>query len=555
LPFLGKPVSIEIGPDSVKVAQLTCRAGMSSFACPPGRRGAVGAVRFAEQELPPGARWEIGGDPAPIAQAIRQAMARAGIRARRAIIVLPRGQVTARVGAFPPARRDELRRVVEYDLADHIPFPVDQVVMDFQALGPSRDQAGLTDVLVVAAPRELIREHLRVAEHLGLRVSAVTIDALALDDLARMTGADPAGLALAIDVGPRATVINVALQGELLLTRSVAAGGNQLSRAIQDDFGVTAEEAQSLRDREGLLLLDKAPRPGALRAWADGLVGEIRRSALSFGPARVSKLVLTAQAAAAPGLADLLGAEFGIEPAVVTAAAAFPRADFWGTDPETADRCLLAMAAALRAVGSTRWALSLVPPEMAQARRAARARALAAAGIVCALLAMVGAYLLVSRQAGAERAQAARLRARLKSAETQRAQAQAILSERDRLAEQLNSLAIVPVRRYAALELLRAIAVYAPQDLALSSFILRPDQPLELLGTAADPAAVAGLQHNLSLSPLVRRADLLNLTRTARGPARGQAAEQLTFSIQVHLWTEKEAEPRAVSLRRERGRP
>lgn len=538
MPLLGKPVSIEIGPESVKVAQVS------------DRRGAVQTVRFAEQELPAGARWEIGGDPAPFVQAIRQAMVRAGIRARSAILVLPRGQVTARVGAFPAAHRDELRRVVEYDLADHIPFPVDQVVVDFQSIGPSREQPGLANVLVVAAPRELIREHLRVAEHLGLRVSAVTVDALALDDLARMAGGEPAGMALAIDVGPRATIINVALHGELQLTRSVAAGGNQLVRAIQDDFGVGAEQAQRLREGEGLLLLEKAPRPGALRAWADSLVGEIRRSALSFGPVQISRLVLTGQGASAPGLAEMLGAEFSVAAALITAPMAFPRAEFWGSDAQTADRCLLAMAAGLRAIRKSRWALSLVPPEIAQARRTARVRTVAAAGTLCVVLAMVGLYLLVSKQAGAERAEVAALRARLKSTDAQRAKAQAILSERDRLGEHMASLEIVSVRRYTALEVLRTIAVYAPQEISLSNFTLRPDQPLELRGTAADSAAVAGLQHSLGLGPLVKRARLTSIERVA---GRGQAADHLNFSMQLHLWTEKEAEPRGVSLRRQGG--
>lgn len=544
MPLLGKPVSIEIGPESVKVAQVS------------DRRGAVETVRFAEQELPAGARWEIGGDPAPFVQAIRQAMVRAGIRARSAILVLPRGQVTARVGAFPAAHRDELRRVVEYDLADHIPFPVDQVVVDFQSIGPSREQPGLANVLVVAAPRELIHEHLRVAEHLGLRVSAVTVDALALDDLARMAGGEPADMALAIDVGPRATIINVALHGELQLTRSVAAGGNQLVRAIQDDFGVGAEQAQRLLESEGLLLLEKAPRPGAppgerrLRAWADSLVGEIRRSALSFGPVQISRLVLTGQGASAPGLAEMLGAEFSVGAALITAPMAFPRAEFWGSDAQTADRCLLAMAAGLRAIRKSRWALSLVPPEIAQARRTARVRTVAAAGTLCVVLAMVGLYLLVSKQAGAERAEVAALRARLKSTDTQRAKAQAILSERDRLGEQMASLEIVSVRRYTALELLRAIAVYGPQEISLSSFTLRPEQPLELRGTAAGSAAVAGLQHALGLGPLVKRARLTSIERVA---GRGQTPDHLNFSMQLHLWTEKEAEPRGVSLRRQGG--
>ncbi len=531
----GRPVTIEIGPQSVKVAQLI------------DRRGAVRVVRFAEQELAAGVHWEVGGDRGPLVQAISQALARAGIRAGTAIISLPRGQVTARVSAFPPGERSELRGVIEYDLADHIPFPVDQVVMDFQTLGPSREQPGLIDVLVAAAPRELVREHLRVAEDLGLRVSAVTVDALALDDLARTAGREPAGITIEVEVGARAVIINVALQGALRLTRSVAAGANQLLRAIQDDFGVDVQQAQQLRETEGLLLLEKVPR-GALRAWTDNLLGEIKRSALSFGPARVSRFVLVGAESRTPGLRQIIAREFGVEPVPLSAVVAFPHAEFWGTDSQTADRCLLAIGAALRGVGKSAWTLSLVPPEVQQARRATRIRKLSAAGVVAVLAAMVALYLATTDRLAAAEAALKSLRGQVAKTEKQRTRADAILSERDRLAAEMKALEIVPMRRYATLELLRTLSFYAPKDVTLTHFILRPDQPLEVRGQAPDPAVVAELQRVIGLSPLVKQTSLTGIDRVT---TRGKVAEYLTFSMQLHLWDEKEAEPRVVTLRRQ----
>jgi type IV pilus assembly protein PilM len=508
-------------------------------------------VRFAEQEYPSGARWEVGGDRAPVVAAVRQALGRAGIRARNAIIVLPRGQVTARVGAFPPAEGDELRRVIEYDLADHIPFPVDQVVADFQTLGPSVDQPGLTDALVLAAPRELVREHLRVVEECRLRVATVTVDALALDDLARTLGREPTGMAVAVTVGPRATLINVAFQGALRLTRSIATGDNQLVRAIQDDFGVDAVQAQRLRESDGLLLLEKAPRPGALRAWADNFLGEIRRSALSFGAGRVTRMALVAAESATPGLKELMQAEFGVEPVVLTAVSAFPQAEFWGTDPQTADRCLLSIGAALRGIGRSAWSVSLVPPEVEQARRTARVRLLAAAAVIAALATMVALALAINGRVSAGRTEVAAIRGKLKGMEPQQAKAQAILAERARLATEAESLQIVPVRRYAALELMRAVTMYAPKDITLTHFTLRPEQPLELRGTAADPVGIVELQHAMGMFPLVKTATLTGIDRVS---GRGELAQRQTFAMQLKLWTEKEAEPRAASLRQRESR-
>lgn len=531
---LTRPVSIEIGSQSVKVAQLI------------ERRGRIRVIRFAERELPAGFRWEVGGDRGPLVQAVKAALAEAGIHTGNAIFMLPRRQVTARIGAFPPAEREDLRRVVEYDLADHIPFPVQQVVVDFQQLGPSPDQPGLIEVLVVAAPRELVRDYLRLAEELRLRVTALTVDALALHDLGRVADGEPPGLGLVLEIGARATTINVSELGKLRLMRSVAIGGNQLTRAIQDDFGVSPAEAEHRKRTDGLELLRREPRPAAMQAWLDNLVGELRRSALSFGPGVLSRILLTGGGAAVPGLADRLEAEFGVEPIVLGATSLFADSELWGRDPATADRCLLAMAGALRAIGRSAWTVSLLPAELVQERRARRLRQLAALGVMAVLALMVTLYLAAAGEAGKRQTLVTDLKQRSKAVAKQRNSAEKVIAERDRLRAQAEALQIVRVRRYAALELLRTIDFYAPKEVVLTHFTLRPDQPLELRGAAPNPGTVADLQHALEQSPLVREASMTTADRTT---ARGQAGEKVNFTLQLKLWTQQEPEPRAASLR------
>lgn len=522
------PISIEIGTQSVRVAQLV------------ERRGRVRAVRFAEQDLPPGYRWEVGGDRQPVAAAMAEALAVAGIRSRTAVIVLPRGQVTARISAYPQAERDELRRVIEYDLADHIPFPVDQVIVDFQELGPSGDGSGLVDVLVVAAPLELVREYLRVAEDAGLRVSGITVDALALDDLARMSGREPAGLGAEVEVGSRSTTINISAGERLRLTRSVAVGGNQLIRAIQEDLGASPEEAEALKESEGLTLLSRSPQPAAVQAWADSLVGEIRRSALSFGPAGLSRILLFGRESGTPGLVEHLAAEFGVEPLRLSAADIFPGCEPIGGGPEAADNCLVAMAAAAYAIGQSAWKVSLVPAEVAEAVRATRLRSAVGVSGAAAAIAMALVYLLVARDVRHLEAQVSALRAQSENAAVLRADAEMVLSERGRLRRQAEALETIQIRRYTALELLRTIALYSPTEIVLTEFVLRPGQLLHLRGTAPNSAIVADLQHDLGLSPLVSE---VNLTGADRVSGRAQSGSggpaPLRFAMELRLWTQE----------------
>ncbi|MDH4179177.1 MAG: type IV pilus assembly protein PilM [Armatimonadota bacterium] len=535
---LARAVSIEIESHAVKVAQLV------------ESRGRIRAVRFAEHPLPADYRWEVGADPQPVVEAVRRALARAGIRARKATIALPRRQVTARISAFPRADRSDLERVVGYDLADHIPFPVDQVVVDLQPLGPSREEPGLTDVLVVAAQRELVRQYLGVAEKLGLRLIALTVDALALDDLTRLVGAEPAGATVTVAIGRRATTINVSEQGRLRLTRSIGLAAQQLTRAVQEDLGVTADEAHRVMWAQGLRLLDREPRPRHIAAWLDNLLGDIRRSALSFGPAAVSRIMLAGAEADLPGLREAVQAEFGVEPTRLDAAELFPQAELSGESAEASDSCLVAIGQGLRSVGRSAWTISLLPREVLRARRARRLRRVGALAAVLAVAGIAGAYMLASHTLARQTETVSQLREKAKAAAAQRAYAEELEAERERFRAQLSALEPVRLSRYAALELLNTIAFYGPEEIVLSRFTLQPDRSLEVRGSAPSSAVAADLQQALDGSPLVADAQLLSVADITK---RGQKVQAVTFALRAELGAQRKTVSRATAFADRRG--
>jgi len=543
LPFRDRPVSIEIGTDAVKVAQVI------------DGRGGVREIRVAEQALPGPVSREMGVNSPPVAQAVRSAMAQARIRSRTALISLPRRQVTARIAAFPRAEASELRQVIQYDLSDHVPFPLEQVVVDFQILGTSRDQRGLLDVLVVAAQREMLLEYLALAAELRLRPVAVMVDGLALHDITRVAGGAPTGLTLTLDIGARAATINVSEQGRLLLSRSVALGVSQLALAMKDDLGATTEEAQRILETEGLGVLDREPRPHRAAAWLDNIRGEMRRSALSFGAAATSKVLLGGAGAAIPGIKAALEAEFGIAVTVLSVARLFPGAQLVGGSAADADRCLSVIAQGLRPIGGSSWQISLLPPEVVQARRSRRLRVAGAAGALCVVAAVALGYVNVQRQIDRGEAEKISLTRQVEIEERNQAYAVGLARERDYLRQQRETLDQTVLRRHTALELLRTMSLYAPKEIVLTRFTLRPEQPLIVRGNAPDSATVADLQVALARSPLITRVSLERADRTSdalasRGrPPRGSpSSEQVTFTMTAHLWTEVEPGTRPRSL-------
>jgi len=554
----GRPVSIDIGSYSVKVAQLRYS------------RGGVRGIRCAEEPLPAGFHWEPGRDNWPLVAAVRAAMAKAGIRSRTAVMSLPRRHVTARISAFPPAERTQLRRVVEYDLADHIPFPVDQVVMDLQALGPSRDQPGLTDVLVVAAQREFVRQYLDLAKQLGLRLVALTVDSLALHDLVSRSGLpSPAGLTLTVEMGHHAATINVSQDGRLWLTRSVPVGGQQLTAAIRDDLGLSSEQAEAKKIAEGLQVLERQPRPDRAAAWLGNLCGELRRSALSFGQAAVGRIFLLGPGAQVPGLGEAIGREFGVAPVALSAWDLFPQARL-RDDTGAVSSCLLAIGQALQGIGRSAWAISLVPRELIQRRRARRLRAAAAGAGVLVIGAFSAWYVVSARAVEQLQIDKGRLQKSKQVADQQQQQVGQLLETRDRLRDQVSTLLVVRRHRHAALEVLRTVAEAGSPEVRVLAFQMAAsggDESLVIRGNAPDTGAVADLQDALAQSPLVTEVSVENATRSFERPARSAGAradrrrpaeetrpsESVSFVIKARLWSKPKERLQSATLARPAG--
>jgi Tfp pilus assembly protein PilN len=93
-------------------------------------------------------------------------------------------------------------------------------------------------------------------------------------------------------------------------------------------------------------------------------------------------------------------------------------------------------------------------------------------------------------------------------------------------------LEAVRARRYAALEILRAMTLYVPKEIVLTHFALRPQQPLEIQGKAPSSAAAVELQRALGLSSLVSEVELVGTRQAFR---RGETGQAVTFTMRARL--------------------
>jgi type IV pilus assembly protein PilM len=141
---------------------------------------------------------------------------------------------------------------VESEANQYIPFPLDEVNLDFQVLGQSPGSPDDVEVFVAASRKEKVEDRVAVAESAGLKAVIMDVESLATESAFALVGAQIQGgtkgrtIALA-DIGANAMHMSVMRDGVQIYSREQAIGGARLSQDIARQFGLSPEEAESAK--------------------------------------------------------------------------------------------------------------------------------------------------------------------------------------------------------------------------------------------------------------------------------------------------------------------
>jgi general secretion pathway protein L len=95
---------------------------------------------------------------------------------RRAVIVeIPPERALAKIVSFPSGAKEQLDRILGFEIARHFPFPADRVYFCHRLVGQSEDGAGAIAVEIVAVPREIVDGICLALAEAGLRPAAIAV--------------------------------------------------------------------------------------------------------------------------------------------------------------------------------------------------------------------------------------------------------------------------------------------------------------------------------------------------------------------------------------------
>jgi type IV pilus assembly protein PilM len=308
-------LGVEISSGAVRMAELAVE------------RGRTRLVRYSEAPLPHGAVVDgMVADKSAVRAAILSCVAKGGFKASRSA-----GELRARVNVaglraiirevdMPAVPDAELDTAVQLQSPDLLPFPADRTLLCARATGPSTrrtSDAGTSNdvrVLVAAAHRDLVESVVDAASSAGLTVVGVDLGSLALLRCLVDPAAAEDGPEAVVAVGAELTTVVVHERGEVLFVRTIAGGGNTVTRSISAALDLPFADAESVKRRLGASVgvAARVP-PEAIAAARDGsasLLAEIRSSIEYFatldGRSEVRRIVLTGGGAMLGGFLERL---------------------------------------------------------------------------------------------------------------------------------------------------------------------------------------------------------------------------------------------------------
>lgn len=263
-------LGIEITDSSIKMAEIAVPKhglpSLKSLQCEPLPAQAVDDGRIQ--------------NPLIVTRAVQTLLARINTKTRLVNMVLPSQSIMVRFMKFPDIPLHDLTKLIDFEIKHNIHLPFDEPVYDFVKLNgteqkktsavtklrkhktskpvESEDDSLLgqaaasrekgfdlgsidhlfgektteaeeqpeekiqCDVMLVAAPRDLVNEYMQAVQAAGLKVQSIEIKALSLYRVIEQTRfTEPNGTFLTVDINEKATDLSIFHDGILKITRSV----------------------------------------------------------------------------------------------------------------------------------------------------------------------------------------------------------------------------------------------------------------------------------------------------------------------------------------------
>ncbi|MEO8000904.1 MAG: pilus assembly protein PilM [Arenimonas sp.] len=300
-------VGVDISSTAVKLLQLSETGGRYRV------------EHYAVEPLPPNAVVEKNiVEVEAVGEAIKRAVARSGTKLKHGAAAVSGSSVITKIIPMQgDLEEDELEDQVQVEAANYIPYPIDEVSLDFEVLGPVPNNPEMIQILLAASRTENVEIRQTALELGGLTARVVDVEAFAMENAFKLVSDQlsvPRDAVVAlVDVGATMTTLNVLRNQRSIYTREQIFGGKQLTDEVMRRYGLSYDEAGQAKRQGGL---PESYEIEVLEPFKEAMVQQVSRLLQFFYAGsdfnRVDQIVLAGGCASINGIAQLVEEQIGV---------------------------------------------------------------------------------------------------------------------------------------------------------------------------------------------------------------------------------------------------
>ena len=232
-------VGVDIGTHSIKVVELSGSAANPRV------------VAWGVAPLPGNAFTENAiANVDAVTDVLSNVIVKSGIKGTEIAVAISSSHAITKILGMPVDLNDiELEEQINIEALHFIPYPIDEVNLDFEVMGKSSTNDQENDVLLVACRRTIVDDYIDLVENAGLTLKYVDIDTYAVERTYRSQnnlGANSNEPVAIFDIGTNNSHLMVVNDSGIIYSRHQNFGATQLVKLIRKEYGVSADEAQEI---------------------------------------------------------------------------------------------------------------------------------------------------------------------------------------------------------------------------------------------------------------------------------------------------------------------
>lgn len=231
---------------------------------------------------------------------------------------------------MPSLNEKELTEAVYWEAEKVLPYPVDEAILDWIILDPSREAGQMMNLLLVAGKKDYIRTFLKPLKAVGIQPMNLSLFPMPILQILQYIPEYKSHATVAVvDMGAEATHVLIIKDGLPRLSRTIPSGGNDFTENVASSFSIPFDEAERVKLEYGTLesketdwsQLDLMSNPymgvsEVLSSIAQDVFGEIKRSFVHFQLHNrgqlIEKVYLTGGSSQLDGMAEGLAKHLNV---------------------------------------------------------------------------------------------------------------------------------------------------------------------------------------------------------------------------------------------------